>query len=283
MKFVLALLGAYGVYAALLFFVQRSLIFPAGLAAPGLRDPEKIPGLERHWLATANGDTEAWFLSPLADATAGAAPVMIFAHGNAERIDHWPHAMNDIRRAGVALLLVEYPGYGRSAGSPSQASITEAMVAAYDWVASRPDVDADRIIAYGRSLGGGAACALSRERTLAALVLQSTWTSLRPFARRMLLPGFLVRDPFDNLAAVEAFPGPVLVAHGRRDDVIPYSHGEALGRAIRKGRFRSYEAAHNDFPRDPAAYWADVTAFLREHGVLPHAVAPESGEVERAQ
>ena len=84
----------------------------------------------------------------------------------------------------------------------------------------------------------------------------------------MLLPGFLVRDPFDNLAAVRAFEGPVLIVHGRQDDVIPFAHGVALSREIRNGHFVAYEAAHNDFPRDPHAYWSDVAEFLREHGVL---------------
>jgi fermentation-respiration switch protein FrsA (DUF1100 family) len=268
-KLLLALLAAYGVYAAAAFLAQRWLIFPAALVGPGLEHPERIPGLEQNWLETPAGLTEAWFLLPTGGAIAGVrSPVMIFAHGNAERIDHWPRGLQTIRDAGVAVLLVEYPGYGRSAGSPSQASITVAMVAAYDWVASRADVDADRIFAYGRSLGGGAACALSQERSLAALVLQSTFTSVRPFAARMFLPSFLVRDPFDNLAAVRAFEGPILVAHGRQDDVIPYTHGVALSHEIRTGRFLSYDAAHNDFPRDPREYWSDVAGFLGEHGVL---------------
>ena len=87
----------------------------------------------------------------------------MFAHGNAELIDYWPEEFDEPRRWGAGVLLVEYPGYGRSDGAPSQDSITESMLAAYDWARQHADVDASRIIPYGRSLGGGAA-AIARTR-----------------------------------------------------------------------------------------------------------------------
>ena len=87
MKFALMLLAAYGLYAGIVFLVQRSILFPAGLAVPSRTDPEKISGLERHWLTTSSGETEAWFLSPFVEAPVEAgsrAPAMIIAHGNAD-------------------------------------------------------------------------------------------------------------------------------------------------------------------------------------------------------
>jgi fermentation-respiration switch protein FrsA (DUF1100 family) len=86
-------------------------------------------------------------------------------------------------------------------------------------------------------------------------VLQSTFTSVRAMALRRGLPGFLVRDDFDSQAALEKLRLPLLVAHGRRDGLIPVEHGEALARAGR-GAFLTYDCDHNDFP--PA--WADWVA-----------------------
>src|SRR6202008_4301022 len=128
-------------------------------------------------------------------------------------------------------LLLEYPGYGRSTGVTTQQSITAASLAAYDWATQQSGIDPKRIIAYGRSLGGGAACALATQRAVAALILESTFTSVRPFAWRFRAPGFLVRDPFDNLAVVRAFKKPLLVLHGTRDEVIPVEHGRELAAA----------------------------------------------------
>jgi hypothetical protein len=73
--------------------------------------------------------------------------VLLFAHGNGELIDHWPAEFDEPRSWGMAVLLVEYPGYGRSAGFPAQPTIAAAMAAAYDWIRTQPSLDANRIIA----------------------------------------------------------------------------------------------------------------------------------------
>jgi len=157
------------------------------------------------------------------------------------------------------VLLVEYPGYGRCSGAPTQASITRALVAAYDWAVSRPTIDPGRVIGYGRSLGGGAVCALARERRLAALVLESTFTSVRSLAASLFgVPGFLVRDPFDNLGCVRAFEGPVLVLHGERDEVIPVEHARRLHEAAAASELHLAPCGHNDCARP----WAVIEAFL---------------------
>ena len=96
----------------------------------------------------------------------------------------------------------------------------------------------------------------------------STFTSARSFAKRYLAPSFLVRDPLDNLAAVEQYKGPVLIMHGRHDTVIPYSHGTALHRAARTGNLISNEAGHNDCPPDWNVFWQDVEEFLRHNGII---------------
>ena len=182
--------------------------------------------------------------------------------------DFWPEALKRFPAMGVGLLLVEYPGYGRSAGSPSQESISETFTRAYDTLAARPDVDPTRIAFFGRSLGGGAVCDLAAKRPAAALILMSSFTSVRSFAIRYLAPSFLIRDPFDNLAAVRNYPGPVLVIHGDSDEVVPFSHGQALHAAARNGKMIVYPAGHNDCPPDWAVFWRDIENFLRAEGIL---------------
>jgi fermentation-respiration switch protein FrsA (DUF1100 family) len=228
----------------------------------------KLPGLEVLWLETKSGKVESWLLNPVSDSTAGPIPAVIFGHGNGELIDFWPDELMHFTRLGLAVLLVEYPGYGRSAGSPSQESITETFVTAYDVLASRKDIDSSRIVLFGRSLGGGAVCALSKQRPSAAIILMSTFTSARSFAGRYLAPAFLVRDPLDNLSAVEKYSGPVLIMHGRHDAVIPFSHGTMLYKAARKGKMIQYEAGHNDCPPDWEVFWKDIEVFLVEHNIV---------------
>jgi uncharacterized protein len=171
--------------------------------------------------------------------------------------------------------LVEYPGYGRSHGKPSEASIREAQLAAYDFLVRQPAVDPSRIIAYGRSLGGGAACALIRERPVAALILESTFTSVRPLARRFGLIGPLLLDPFDNLSAVETYAHPTLMLHGEKDLVIPVAHARELAARARVAELYTFDCGHNDCPRP----WTTIRDFLSRHAL----VTPGSSatEIER--
>ncbi len=256
-----AVLAGLG-WLAFLFAVQRSVLFPAPLAAGGDGGIARAGG-ERWWLEHDGGRSEAWLL-PAAPAHGEPGPLVVFAHGNGELIDHWLLEFERTRHWGVSVLLVEYPGYGRSAGAPSQASIAQAMVAAYDRAVARPEIDPRRVVGWGRSLGGGAVCALAEQRELAALVLESTFTSVRSFARRFGLPGFLVRDPFDNLATVRRFAGPLLLVHGEHDDLIPPAHARELQAAAPHARLHWLPCGHNDCPRP----WDAVREFLEAHGLL---------------
>ena len=267
-KILTAAVCIYAAYCALLFLAQRQVVFPRYMiptpAAPDL----KALGIEPLWLETSFGKVEAWYLPPAIAADAKPAPAVIFGHGNGELIDYWPNELGRFASLGVGLLLVEYPGYGRSAGSPSQDSISETFTLAYDLLATRKDVDPSHIVLFGRSLGGGAVCDLSLKRPSAALILMSCFKSVSAFAVRYLAPAFLIRDPFDNLAAVRRYPGPVLVIHGSFDEIVPFSHGRALHAEAHNAKMVVYEAGHNDCPPDWAIFWRDVEDFLRTIGVL---------------
>ncbi|HVT60115.1 MAG TPA: alpha/beta hydrolase [Thermoanaerobaculia bacterium] len=255
---VAALLAGYW---SLLFLTQRSMLFPA----PGLAGaPVRPVDAEQVWLTTATGRIEAWFLPP-STSTVAHGSLIIFTHGNGELIDFWPAAFDEPRSWGVAVLLVEYPGYGRSPGHPSESTITQGVLAAYDWAQARPGIDPSRIVAHGRSVGGGAACQLAARRPLAALVLESTFTSVRSLARGFGAPAFLVRDPFDNLAVVRQYRGPLLLLHGSRDDIIVPGHSRALAAAAHQTELHLLPCGHNDCPEA----WPLIHTFLEHHGILP--------------
>lgn len=262
LKYAGALVLFVAAYWTVLFLMQRGVMFPApvtfGTGAPP-KDARQV------WLDSAAGRTEAWLLSPVTPAESPPA-LLMFAHGNAELIDDWSDAFDEPRRWGMAVLLVEYPGYGRSAGSPSEGTIGTSFRAAYDWAIERGGVDPDRIVGYGRSVGGGAVAGLSRDRRLAAMILESSFTSTRPFARRFGVPGFLVRDPFDNVAAVEAFEGRLLVIHGANDVIIPTHHGRALAR-VGGVVLHELPCGHNDCPRS----WPRIKQFLVDAQIVTEA------------
>jgi pimeloyl-ACP methyl ester carboxylesterase len=254
----------FALLVTLLYFGQRRVLFP-GSRAFGTVEPETLGG-ERIWLAVDGARSEAWLLPPRAGTSGG--PLLLYAHGNGELIDHWVEAFEPARARGATTLLVEYPGYGRSSGSPSARSIRDTMAAAYDFAVRERGFAGRPIVGWGRSLGGGAVCALARERALAALVLESTFTSVTEMARLFGVPGWLapwlVRDHFDNLRVVRGFEGPVLVLHGERDEIVPASEGRALGSSSSRAELHLLPCGHNDCERP----WPLVLDFLRAHGLL---------------
>jgi pimeloyl-ACP methyl ester carboxylesterase len=282
-----------------LFLLQRRMIFPRHLLNPPRAGLEAPPGAERVVLDTPLGPGLAFYLPPAVAATPGVdlpggavaarsegddssgvmgvrgdgddvaagAPALIFAHGNAELARDWAGAYRSVAGQGVAVLLVEFPGYGEAPGEPTLESVAAVMVAAYDHLVERPEVDERRVVGLGRSLGGGAITELARRRPLAGLVLQSTFTRMADFARRFLAPRALIRDPFDNLTLVEAFEGPVLLFHGEEDRVIPYEHGRRLAAAARDGEMVTWPCGHNDCPPNWTGYTRRVVAFVK--GIEP--------------
>jgi len=264
-KIVTWTLFIYLAYCGLLFLIQRQMLFPRYLVEMPSKD-EDIPFVEKIWIETGAGKIEAWFLPP--DPVNEPAPAVLFAHGNGELIDFWPHELKKINRFGIGVFLVEYPGYGRSEGTPSQKNITEAFNRAYDVLIEREDVDPARIILFGRSVGGGAVCTLAAQRPSAALILMSAFISVRSFAKRYLAPAFLIRDPFDNLSVVRDYKGPILVIHGKFDEVIPYSHGMTLYNASRNATMITYKSGHNDCPPNWNVFWQDMESFLRNSGII---------------
>jgi pimeloyl-ACP methyl ester carboxylesterase len=237
-------------------------------------NPPQSQGAEVFKVSTALGNVEALFLPATPAVDERRQPIMIFGHGNGEVIDSWVTALNGFRQRGIGVLLVEYPGYGRSTGSPSEAAIRGVMDAAYDRIAADPRVDRSRIFGFGQSLGGGAICLLAKDRFLRALILQSTFPSLDIFATEYWAPAFLLRDHFDNLSSVAHFRGPVLVIHGRDDHLIPWKQGQRLAAASANSTFKLYDCGHGCWDPERLPFWRDALPFLLQAGVL---VQPQVG------
>lgn len=277
-RWLKGILCIYFGYMGLMYFFQRSLIFPGQFrpAQPPLRLSD---GMEQLWIESEGAKVEVVLLAPLPpkeqvpSAIVKPAPTkhpaIIYTHGNGEQIDDWLTELRPYREWGCYVVLIEYPGYGRSTGKPSEAAIADVVTRVYDELLKRPEIDSTRVVAHGRSLGGGAACLLAARRPVAALVLESTFTSVRSMAGRYGLPGYFCSDPFDNLTVVTAWQKPLLIFHGTKDRVIPFSHGETLAKANSKAEFIPWQDVdHNDFPPPISRSWPAVREFLKKAGVL---------------
>lgn len=257
--------GYYLIAGCVLFTSQDSILFPRQYTNPR---PGTTPPAGTEQLTVTLGDgakVEGWFTPGAGDVP---GPAVLFCHGNAELIDDNLGVIREYTRRGVSVLLMEYPGYGRSGGTPSQASITEAGLAFFDVLAARPEVDPARIFVHGRSLGGGAAAQIFKQRPAAAMIVESTFSSVSSMARKYAMPSVLVKHPFRTDEVIRGDTRPLLIFHGTQDEIIPVAHGRRLAEIRPDAMYVETPGDHNGYPPDPEAYWRKIDEFLRKSGLL---------------
>jgi len=247
----------------IVYVAQDALIFYRQPIAEGRRAEiaRFKPAVGDVWLAAADGTrVHAWHLH------SGPTLVLYFG-GNAEEVS-W---MLEEARAGapdVSWLLMDYRGYGQSAGAPSEAALIADALALYDHALTLPGADPKRIYAFGRSLGSGVAVALAAERSLAGLVLATPFDSLAAVARRYYwyLPvDWMLKHRFDSIARAPQQRAPLLCLIAQADEVIPPAHAERLFAAWGgpKRKVVLAGAQHNDTDAHPH-FWPSIREFLED-------------------
>lgn len=254
-------------WALIIWFAQRTILFPRFLIPSLPPNAQPAAHVEVWQRPAAGGKVEAWFMPGDGVSAQNPGPAVIFAHGNGELIDFWQHDFQAYVDMGVSVLLPEFRGYGRSAGSPSQQAIVADFTAWYDVLAQRPEVDAQQIVLHGRSIGGGVIAGVMQNRQAKAVILQSTFTGAADMARWYLVPRILMRDPFDVLPVVQQYEGPLLILHGSKDQIIPPAHAHRLHEAASQSQLIFYPSGHND-PPPTQRYWQDIRAFLEQAGIV---------------
>lgn len=237
------------------FYPDRTFAIPEDQLPSGVKHVF-IPSL-------ANGKVEAFIVQGQNQGSA-----VIYFHGNggniAQRVPEL-QKIADITKATV--IGVGYRGYGASPGSTSERSIYEDGESALRYVTNDLGFSTDKIVLFGRSLGSTVAARLAAHHHLSGTILITPLSTGQAFAKvhAPAVLSVLVAGSFDNLAQATALSGPVLIIHGTDDEVIPFSHGQALFTAIKAPkRFVAIERGrHNDLEFvDPKTFWQAVTDFL---------------------
>jgi len=163
--------------------------------------------------------------------TQDAQTTVLFFHGNAGNLSDRFHWMTKLAEIPAKVLIIDYRGYGKSEGSPSEEGLYLDAEAAWDWLVEEKGTRPEDIVIYGNSLGGGPAAELALRKSPKALVMMSTFTSAKDMAAKMfsILPvrGF-VRTNFASVDKVPRIKSPKLFIHGELDDLVPFHMGVKL-------------------------------------------------------
>ena len=265
MNIFLVLLGAYMGLGGLLYFFQDQFLY----------HPEKqlnaTPG-QHGWtyesitFQTKDGEVlHGWWIPSSVE-----RGTLLFLHGNAGNISGRIDIVKPFLQLGLSVLLFDYRGYGQSTGTPSEEGLYQDAEAAWNYLTRTQGRDPGRVVLLGRSLGGGVATWLAGRAQPAALILESTFTSVIAMARKKfpLFPvGLMAKSRYDNLRRVAHLEVPLLVIHSPTDEVVPFAHGRRLyeAAAFPKSFMEIKGAHHNGFSVTGTAYREGIGGFLAHY------------------
>jgi fermentation-respiration switch protein FrsA (DUF1100 family) len=195
-------------------------------------------------------------------------PAVLFLHGNAGNVSHRLDKLVVLHGLGASVLMLDYRGYGKSAGAPDEPGLTLDAEAGY--VELRRRVSADRpIVLYGESLGGTVATELATRHPVQGLVLESTPSSILGVAQHhypWLPVSLFLSSRFDALSRVDRVSAPILFLHSAEDEIVPYRMaGEMIAKARAPKRMVELRGGHNDcFVVSAGAYERALREFLEE-------------------
>ncbi|HUF80899.1 MAG TPA: alpha/beta hydrolase [Burkholderiales bacterium] len=258
---------AYAAVVALVFLFQSRLVYYPEVGREVAVTPQSYGlAFETAEIRTADGETlQAWWVP-----ASGARGTVLFFHGNAGNISHRLDYLLMFNRLRYSTLIVDYRGYGKSTGRPSEEGTYRDAEAAWDYLRHSRSVRPQDLVIAGESLGGAVATWLAARVQPRAVVLHSTFSSVNDLGAGIywFLPVRLIsRIGYDNVANLGRIRSPVFVAHSRNDDIIPYSHGRKVFEAAGEPKaFLEMRGGHNDgFIFTRPEWVAQMAAFLDRH------------------
>jgi len=265
---LLVVLLAYAILAMALFFMQSSFLYSPVGQVPYNPADINLPFEQVVFETEDRLKLSAWYIpAEKADFT------VLFCHGNGGNMTHRLDTINILNELGLNCFIFDYRGYGASEGKPSEAGTYRDAKAAYNWLTKNKKINPEKIILFGRSLGGSIAAYLTTKVDAKALVIESSFTSYVDIGKKFY-PYMPVR-----LAAIYSYPTidyvrnihlPLLIIHSRNDEVIPFEFGLRLYDAANEPKeFVEISGTHNDgFLFSGEIYrnaWSNWLEFLKKY------------------
>ena len=238
--------GLIGLIACFMAFEDKFIYFPSQypdgfweIDNPLVREGEIFPKIEDCYFTTSDGlGLHGWYCTPHRKAKGSSKPiaaemVLLWFHGNAGNISYRYDIIRAMMSLPVQVLIIDYRGYGRSEGKPTEQGLYLDARAAWDYLTTERGVLPERVIIFGKSLGGAPAIDLTSQVEPAGLIVQSSFTSAREMAAVVmpLLPRVFLQTKMDSVTKISRVQCPTLFIHSRADEVVPFEMGYRLYQA----------------------------------------------------
>jgi uncharacterized protein len=263
MWFVAIVLIVYALVLSAIVAFQRRLLFQT--VPVRHREPRVTPNLESSHFSLTTADGESVDAVWLPSANAKAATIL-YLHGNAANLRSRESRLKALADLGFSILAIDWRGYGASTGRPSEDGFLIDAETAYDWLVQR--VDHSRIVILAESIGTGIGVKLAAKRKVRALVLEAPYFSTVDLAQKYLpfipVAAFML-DPLRSDLWIRDIHTNLLIQHGKRDRLIPFSQGERLyAIAPEPKRLIAYPLGHHDDLPEKHDSYRDLKEFIAE-------------------
>ncbi len=238
----------YAIVVVLLMIFERTLIYPIPDAQLGEWEPSEFV-YDDVWLTASDGTKlHGWYLP-----RPGAPTAIVFFHGNGEHVAWCGPEMSRWReRLGVSVLVMDFRGYGKSEGKPSEGKLVADGVLAAQWLAKKENLKPSQLVLWGRSIGGGVAAGVAVSIKPQAMVMECTFDSLANVAAshvRWAPVRWLMSNQYPSAERLKNFDGDYVQWHGEADQLVPLASAERLFAAVgttQKSFTLAKGAGHND-------------------------------------
>ncbi len=261
----------YAAFVLAVWALQGRLLYMPDAIGEGFEESPADLGLEyeevRFAAAEDGVELHGWFVPSERERA-----TLLFFHGNAGNISHRLDLIQLFHRLDLSVFLIDYRGYGRSDGRPSEAGTARDARGAWRWLTEEAGRSPEEIVIAGRSLGAAVGAELAQAHRPGAAIVESSFRSVPQIAQEVypFLPArWLARFDYATEAYVRGIEAPLLVIHSRDDEIIPYAHGEAVYAAASQPKtLLTIRGGHNTgFLESANRYLEGIDRFLDEAGL----------------
>ena len=231
----LILLLVYISIVVFLFFYQRKLLYHP--SENNYLDETQLNHKIEKTFIQSNDKLVSWYFKKNSK-----FKTILFFHGNAGKLDNRVYKLNELSKLDINYLIIAYRGFSGNAGSPSENGLYEDANSAKVWLNKNGVKDKD-IIIYGESLGTAVAIDLASRYKFSGIILESPFTSIADAAKIYYpyLPiDLLIKDRYDSLKKIKNINIPILIMHGKKDDVVPFKMGVELFEKANNPKFNYF-------------------------------------------
>jgi uncharacterized protein len=265
MQYILTFLILYLCLLVFVYFYQSKLIYFPDKKISSTPSDIGLP-FEEIEIHTEDGVKLAGWFIPNGESKT----FLIAFNGNAGNISNRIDLIERYHRIGFNVLILDYRGYGKSDGEPTEQGTYKDAEAAWSYLTEAKKVSPGDIIVMGQSLGGAVASYIASKYNPGGLILDSAFTSLANMGRThypFLPVKLLLRFEYPTIKNIKNVKCPVLIIHSKNDEIVPFSQGKKLFEAANEPKmFLEIYGSHNDaFFVSQEKYVKGLKEFFRNH------------------